>query len=331
MRCPKCHYISFGSVDRCRNCGYEFSLTPEVEPFELPIQDDGAPLGPMSDLELRPSVSGATVESDGRASARESPAGVQRAAAASRLDLPLFSDRAPSDDAPLITAPRAPRQPLSVRRAQPGLPKPRPEPTLADLAGEEEHVQVDRDDDSAVVTDVSASRLREQLLQRRVASDPPPAPARQPADVEVTAAPVLGRLVAGAIDVAILAGIDAAILYFTLQVLELPVNELRSLPPVPLAVFLLLLNGGYLAIFTAAGGQTIGKMLTGIRVVATPPDDDEGFDRFTPRVSLGAAVLRAAAYLASLLPAGLGFAAILFDSERRALHDRLAETRVIKA
>ena len=45
----------------------------------------------------------------------------------------------------------------------------------------------------------------------------------------------------------------------------------------------------------------------------------------------GAAVLRATAYLASLLPAGLGFAAILLDKDRRALHDRLAETRVVRA
>ena len=149
--------------------------------------------------------------------------------------------------------------------------------------------------------------------------------------VEVTAAPVLARLLAGVIDVTIIAAIDAAILYFTLQVLELPLSDVRTLPPMPLAVFLLLLNGGYLAIFTAAGGQTIGKMLTGIRVVPVQPDDDEGFDRFTQRVSLGAAVLRATAYLVSLLPVGLGFAAILFDAERRALHDRLAETRVIKA
>jgi hypothetical protein len=48
-------------------------------------------------------------------------------------------------------------------------------------------------------------------------------------------------------------------------------------------------------------------------------------------VTVGAAVLRATAYLISLLPAGLGFAAILFDSDGRALHDRLAETRVVRA
>ena len=328
MRCPKCHYISFGSVNRCRNCGYEFSLTPDVEPLDLPIQDDGAPLGPMSDLQLRPPTSGGSVD-EGRESIREA-ANARRAAAASRLDLPLFSDRAPADDEPLITAAGAPRQPLSVRRAQPTVPKPRPEPTLPEIADDEEDAAPDRSDIFDSDTEVSASKPRDQLLRRRAARESPGPPSRQPV-VEVTAAPVLARLLAGVIDVTIIAAIDAAILYFTLQVLELPLSDVRTLPPVPLAVFLLLLNGGYLAIFTAAGGQTIGKMLTGIRVVPVLPDDDEGFDRFTQRVSLGAAVLRATAYLVSLLPVGLGFAAILFDAERRALHDRLAETRVIKA
>ena len=41
--------------------------------------------------------------------------------------------------------------------------------------------------------------------------------------------------------------------------------ELAVLPVVPFAAFLLLLNGGYVAAFTAAGGQTIGKMAAGIR------------------------------------------------------------------
>ena len=52
MRCPKCHYISFGSVTRCRNCGNEFSLAPEAAPLDLPIQDADAPIGPMGDLRL---------------------------------------------------------------------------------------------------------------------------------------------------------------------------------------------------------------------------------------------------------------------------------------
>ena len=35
MRCPKCSYLSYDDVERCRNCGYDFSLatTPrEAEP-----------------------------------------------------------------------------------------------------------------------------------------------------------------------------------------------------------------------------------------------------------------------------------------------------------
>jgi uncharacterized RDD family membrane protein YckC len=144
-------------------------------------------------------------------------------------------------------------------------------------------------------------------------------------------APVGSRALAGLVDLFILGAIDAAVLYFTLRVADLPFANVWSLPPVPFGVFLLLLNGGYLAIFTAAGGQTIGKMLTGIRVVADRPADGLESDHVGLRINLGASVLRATAYLASLLPAGLGFAAILFDPEGRALHDRLAETRVVKA
>jgi uncharacterized RDD family membrane protein YckC len=157
-------------------------------------------------------------------------------------------------------------------------------------------------------------------------------PAPKPAEPEpLVRASVVARAAAGFIDVAVILGIDAAVLYFTLKVVELPVSEIAALPFVPLGVFLLLLNGGYLAIFTAAGGQTIGKMLAGIKVVSDREIDD-AHPRLEPAgVDLGSAVIRAVAYLASLLPAGLGFAAILFDADGRALHDRLAETRVVKA
>ena len=32
MKCPKCQYISFDSGDRCRNCGYDFSLARSTLP-----------------------------------------------------------------------------------------------------------------------------------------------------------------------------------------------------------------------------------------------------------------------------------------------------------
>jgi uncharacterized RDD family membrane protein YckC len=76
-------------------------------------------------------------------------------------------------------------------------------------------------------------------------------------------------------------------------------------------------------LFVAANGQTIGKMAAGVKVVST--------DVETARVSLGHAVVRAAAYLVSALPAGLGLLPALFGADRRTIHDRLAATRVVKA
>ena len=45
------------------------------------------------------------------------------------------------------------------------------------------------------------------------------------------------------------------------------IESARILPIVPTAAFLLLVGGSYLVMFTAAGGQTIGKMIAGLRVV----------------------------------------------------------------
>jgi rubredoxin len=48
MKCPKCQYISFDSGDRCRNCGYEFSLAADAALDDLPIQNGTEPLGPLA-------------------------------------------------------------------------------------------------------------------------------------------------------------------------------------------------------------------------------------------------------------------------------------------
>src|SRR5262249_9039201 len=81
-------------------------------------------------------------------------------------------------------------------------------------------------------------------------------------------AAVAARLLAGVIDLLILAVIDAIVVYLTMQICGVTFDDFSVLPKGPLIAFLIVLNGGYLVVFTA-GGQTLGKMATGIRVVAT--------------------------------------------------------------
>jgi uncharacterized RDD family membrane protein YckC len=311
MRCPKCRYISFGTATRCRNCGYDLSLSEEAPAFDLPIQSGNEPIGPMKDLPLSLAAPG-NDRPPVPAAGREEPGAAARAAV-SRFDLPLFAD-----DAPLVSPGAVPRPPLSVRRGAPVLARPRQDPTPAPADDDEPEFVLD---EPVAIAAPAASRpvIRPRRDAERVVDGQPDAAASVPA------APVFRRLLAGVIDVAILGAIDAAVVYFTLRVLGLQVEHLPLLPKIPLGAFLLLLNGGYFVLFTAACGQTIGKMTSGVRVVM---HDGEGHGG---RVGFGTAVVRAAAYLASLLPAGLGFAPIVFSPDGRTIHDRLADTRVVRA
>jgi uncharacterized RDD family membrane protein YckC len=322
MRCPKCRYISFGTTERCRNCGYDFSLSDEPAPTaDLPMRTD-APVGPLGDLPLAPAEAPATApaapdrepgqppEPAPAPPTPEAPKPERSAPAPSpRKDLPLFARASnAADDAPLVAPPAVPRPPLSVRKPGPSIVRTRPASAGDAQAGTEPASRAG-----------GHGRAGDAPLDARFPSEASLRAAAEKGSV----AGLVRRGIAGIIDLALLVAIDAAVIYLTLRVLGLGYAEVGILPPVPLIAFLLLLDGGYLAIFTAAGGQTIGKMSTGIRVV---PGAGRGL-----RVPLGTAVVRAAAYLASLLPLGLGLAPIVLTADRRALHDRLADTRVVQA
>lgn len=348
MRCPKCRYISFDSNDRCRNCGYEFSLSVDVEALDLPIQTGDEAIGPLSDFALadldgpdpagRPSPAAPPIGSKApRARPVNAPRGVAArvppASAAppaspappgrpipGSLDLPLFKlpgDRAFDDDAPLVTPPAVPRAPLAVRRSSPGLQRgarAMDEPEL-DLGGPPS------DRPSAPLSHAPSAPVNDYHNEHHNGHHTP----HHTADAALSAS-TGPRMLAAALDAAILGFIGAIVLYFTLQVCGLTFGEVAVLPRVPFGAFLLLVGGGYFVLFTAAGGQTIGKMAAGIRVVPVEADA-----QWSDRVPPGRAVLRAVGYLVSLLPVGLGFLPALFGPERRAIHDRLADTRVVKA
>jgi uncharacterized RDD family membrane protein YckC len=126
-------------------------------------------------------------------------------------------------------------------------------------------------------------------------------------------------VLAAAMDHALLLGLDIVVVYFTLRMAALETSEWTVLPLAPLATFLALIKLAYFVAFTAVGGQTIGKMAAGIRVIA----DDVMLDP-------ARAIRRTLAGAISMLTLGAGFAPALFG-ERRALHDRLSATRVVSA
>jgi uncharacterized RDD family membrane protein YckC len=142
-----------------------------------------------------------------------------------------------------------------------------------------------------------------------------------PAPTIMLAAPVAAgpRLAAAAIDAALLGTIAAVVTMFTMQLAQLPMAQVMDLPVVPMVTFFALIAMGYELLFTAAQGQTIGKMMMGLRVV---PEDMPDADR----VSVKQAAVRAL----SLLPLGAGLVAALVGSGQ-AVHDRMAHTRVVRA
>jgi uncharacterized RDD family membrane protein YckC len=158
----------------------------------------------------------------------------------------------------------------------------------------------------------------------------PPAAAFEPAaprvrppsfrvDAVEGASPFSRRFVAAVIDHGILLGIDLVVLYFTLRLTDLTFADWRVLPWLPLGVFLLSLKVAYLSAFTTAGGQTIGKMATHIRVVS---EDGGGLDP-------GRALRRAVLGLMSIATAGAPFLTAVADPLRRGVHDRASGTRVV--
>ena len=238
MKCPKCGYLGFASVDRCKNCGYDFSLVGHA-------------------------------------------------------DLPLFRG-----DTPVLPPPRAP---LAVRRSTPTParirarpPAPQPDPTPL-LAGE-----------------------LEDAGPRRAADGPLPGESRA-GQAEWPSATAGRRATAAAIDLGLVAVIDLVVVHFTLALCGLTFNDLHLLPVLPMAAFFLVLNGGYVVLFTGTLGQTFGKMAAAIEVVT---------DGLGP-MDMRRALLRGAGMLVSLLPAGIGWLAGLVG-DGRGLHDRLAGTRVVR-
>jgi len=364
MKCPKCGYLGFETTDRCRNCQYDFSLAPFASDPELTLQGADRQLEGPSDFELPPmarqtdSLSATALDLDRLFGDPEPPKSAPPPPAVqvvepppamamdvaeephepARMPIEVIDEPAPFEDpetieapeplvaaeesmpgsamamasdtgepapddgalpfydAPIMTPPAA-RTPLAVRRSTPEVPRNRPRttrPVRIDSLNLESPVKSSAASLDAIETVASLMEM-----------------------------PSLGvRVGAGLIDLFLLVGIDAAVLYLTLRItgLQNTLEDLRVLPPVPFVGFLAILAFGYVAAFTVAGGQTIGKMALSLRVIG---DDGRPVDA-------AGGMLRALGCMLVPMTLGLSYLPALFTSDHRALHDRLAGTRVVQ-
>ena len=312
MKCPKCDYLGFETGDRCKNCGYDFSLLTGAAAHEidLPLREPDSLDSPLR-ITLDPMLASASPNASADKSPRAGATAAVSLAKSSMDALPLFTPDAIEDDTPLIKMPAAPRAPLSVRRT-PDVPRAR----MAHKSTRRASAQAVHDLDPLLsFGDESATEPVAPVFAKATTGKP----TRR---VHVTAPQTSGairRAMAAIVDHSILLGVDVIVLYFTLRLAGITGDDWRSIPIAPMALFLLLIKIAYFCVFTLFGGQTIGKMAARIRVVA---DDDAPLD--PPR-----AIRRTFAGLVSAATLGVGFLPAFIASDHRALHDRLARTRVI--
>lgn len=250
------------------------------------------------------------------------PASAHVDAAADAADQ-LYPDAAHQvDDRPLVQMPATPRAPLAVRRTTPDPARLRGKYGRAAARVKADPIETSGDLLYGANQPEMSADSRIVPPAQRLSSEP--TPTSLPAEWIQGVGPAK-RLLAAALDSALLLGLNAAVIWFTLSVCGLAPAQANLLPVAPLLLFFLLLDAGYLVLFTAACGQTIGKMAAGIRVVGTTTGAV-----INDRITIAQAVMRSLGSIVSMLPLGAGFWFGLVG-DRRAVHDRLAHTRVVAA
>jgi uncharacterized RDD family membrane protein YckC len=217
-------------------------------------------------------------------------------------ELPLFGREDPGDT-PLITRASPPRPPLSVRRSTPDAPRLRAVGARAPDA----ELALDLEPPVAATPRVIPSE-RAQAVDWSSSND------------RRLEAGALRRISALILDCLILGTIDVAVIYLTMRICGIGIADFRLLPKGPLVAFLVVQNVGYLVAFTASG-QTLGKMVMGVEVIASDPYES---------LDLGRALKRTVAWLVLACPVGLGLLPSLLSHDGRGLHDRFAGTRVVR-
>ena len=128
------------------------------------------------------------------------------------------------------------------------------------------------------------------------------------------------RAIALIIDGIIVSAINYAVLYFGLR----EAINFANPQPLPTNLYLVSVAIGviyYVGLWTIANGQTLGKMIMGIKIIRTNGR----------RVNLGTAILRYVGYFISAIIFFLGYLWVIWDKNKQGWHDKIAGTYVVKA
>jgi len=232
----------------------------------------------------------------------------------------------PTTELPLFVrdSPAPPRAPLSVRRTVADPPRVRTVDSGARPATMDLRVgPLDRDllDDLRRVEREEAAYATVQARVR--GNTDADAGAGGDLDDDPEDVPATQRLAAAALDGVLLGGIGTVALWLTTRVTGASITSFGTDAIVAFLIFLSAVSVAYLLMFTAAGGQTVGKMLMGLRVVG------DAVGSIDDHLTMPQAALRAVLAPLSVLALGLGWLPALFG-RGLALHDRLAHTRVVR-
>jgi uncharacterized RDD family membrane protein YckC len=340
--CPECSKAELEPSGTCPACGF-------MEPQDPSPVTEHRPIAGLIEMdysvseETKPEIPEWRQELSRRLqeikTRRESPGAPAPAPGTGTADKPGPSsarDFAPSEKVPEPDRRprRSPRTPRAIARPEPpavdpvetSLPLFRPVTPNITAAPQPEPARRSSLETGAI------EALIDRVVARQTAQAPPPAASSilqlslEPAHQHIRRPPpaptarliLLSRTLAGLVDLIIVV-FCAAGLIIAADVIS-GVEVLDGLSLVNYGVLLIATFYVYSAFFLFTAGQTIGMMITELKLA----DEEER----RPRISQ--ILLRCVLYTVSLLALGLGLLWGCFDRDARCAHDRLSGTRVIR-
>jgi uncharacterized RDD family membrane protein YckC len=294
MDCPQCHNNEISSSGCCLVCGYSLETTVQ--------QVENSPANsPGSEPELP----------QWRKELSERLRSLRQKEQTDEKDIPPVIASAEPADMPQLQAEKPPvrRHPPKNQVAQTPAPQ---QKVLTPVSPAKNPREVERLIDKAI------SRRSPQAPQSQLLMPEIFAPVQADSAVYEDKLILLSRTLAGLVDlmfVLLCTGI-----FIIASDFFSPIISLDSISYALYLALFLLIYLAYSIFFLSASTQTIGMMITDLRVV--------GKNRRRPcfRQMLG----RCLGHLLSLFVFGIGLAWSLFDNENRCFHDRISRTRVIR-